>query len=68
MDHVGNSHDGVRKYLEIAEYSLEGTESLSVMVITISILGVPKWTERLLREKCPKSQRRGAAFHTMVAQ
>lgn len=31
----------------------------SVLVTRISSQGIPQWTERLVREKCPKSQRRG---------
>lgn len=34
----------------------------SVLVTRISIWCVPKWPERLVQEKCPKSQRRDIPF------
>lgn len=37
-------------------------------VTKISIQGIPKRTERLAREKCPKSQRRGISLHGLRSQ
>lgn len=38
---------------------------VSVMVTRISIRDILKRTERLVRENCPKSQRRGIPFHVV---
>ena len=38
------------------------------MVTRFPICSIPKWTETLLREKCPKSQRKGIPFHLTGTQ
>lgn len=56
------------------ENRMREREPAIVLVTRISILGihkwsgVPKWTERLVREKCPKSQRIGIPFRVMGFQ
>lgn len=49
----------VRKFQEKAERIHGGSRSLSALVIRIPIQGIPKWTVRFVRERCPQSQRRG---------
>lgn len=45
-----------------------GERRVSVLVAKISIQGIPKPAERLVREKCPESQRRDMSFHVTVSQ
>jgi hypothetical protein len=40
----------------------------SGVVTRISIRHINKWTERAVREKCSKSQRRSVTFHMIEAQ
>ena len=40
-------------------------QRISVMVTRISIRDILEQTERLVRENCPKSQRRGIPFHVV---
>lgn len=41
------------------------TKEISVVVTRVSIQGIPKWTEKLMREKRLKSRRRDTPFHVI---
>lgn len=53
------------KFQERADSSHEGSKGLPFLVRRISIWDITKETEKIVREKCPKSQRRGITFYVM---
>ena len=55
----------VRQFQEGAERHMKEQRRISVMVTKISIRDILEQTERLVRENCPKSQRRGIPFHVV---
>lgn len=52
-----------RKFQEGAR--TRGPKEISVVVTRVSIQGIPKCIEKLMREKCLKSHRRDAPFHVI---
>lgn len=47
---------------------LRPNKGFSVVVTRISIQGVPKQNERVFREACPKSQKKGIPFYMIGSQ